>query len=239
MYLYVVRHGHPIYGPEEQLTPLGHRQARALAARMAKVGISKIYSSPLRRARETAEPTANLLGLPIHIEPWTSEDVAYKRFSRIHKNGRRGWCWACDDAAEMVRGDRHDLGENWWQQEMFADMPNAKEGYAAMMQESDDFFARHGYVRDGHVYRVERPNNDRIALFCHAGFTMSWMSHVLQVAPNIIWNAIDITHTGVTVLHFPNRECGITLPCIKTLSDMSHIFADDYVDYKYQSTMPF
>ena len=52
MYLYIVRHGYPIYGPVEQLTDVGHRQARALVKRMIRSGITKIYSSPLRRAIE-------------------------------------------------------------------------------------------------------------------------------------------------------------------------------------------
>ena len=52
MFLYIVRHGHPVYAPKEQLTDIGHRQARALVPRMIRAGITRIYSSPLRRAIE-------------------------------------------------------------------------------------------------------------------------------------------------------------------------------------------
>ena len=31
----------------------------------------------------------------------------------------------------------------------------------------DDLLARHGYVRDGHIFRVEQGHHDRIVLFCH------------------------------------------------------------------------
>ena len=45
------------------LAASGHRQARALADRLAADGIDGLYTSPLRRARETAHPLAAALGL--------------------------------------------------------------------------------------------------------------------------------------------------------------------------------
>jgi probable phosphoglycerate mutase len=50
----------------------GRRQAAALAARLAREGIGAIYTSPLERARETAAPIAERLGLV----PQVSEGVA-------------------------------------------------------------------------------------------------------------------------------------------------------------------
>ena len=45
MIFYYIRHGDPIYDPDS-LTPLGEKQAEALAKRLALYGIDKIYSSP-------------------------------------------------------------------------------------------------------------------------------------------------------------------------------------------------
>ncbi|MCC7484946.1 MAG: histidine phosphatase family protein [Burkholderiales bacterium] len=50
-----------------ELTPLGRSQALAAARALAGEPITTIYSSPLRRARETAEPVAQALGLPVTI----------------------------------------------------------------------------------------------------------------------------------------------------------------------------
>ncbi|MBQ1206574.1 MAG: histidine phosphatase family protein, partial [Clostridia bacterium] len=55
MLLYVIRHGDPIYNPDS-LTEKGKRQAEALARRLAVNGLDKIYSSPLVRAQQTAQP---------------------------------------------------------------------------------------------------------------------------------------------------------------------------------------
>ena len=53
------------------LTPTGRRQARELAAQLARQAdrsVAHLVCSPLRRARQTAEIVAQLLGLPIGAE---------------------------------------------------------------------------------------------------------------------------------------------------------------------------
>ncbi|HEV7391536.1 MAG TPA: histidine phosphatase family protein [Burkholderiales bacterium] len=49
------------------LTPLGREQALAAAKALAREPITQIYSSPLKRARHTAEPIAKALNVPIAI----------------------------------------------------------------------------------------------------------------------------------------------------------------------------
>jgi probable phosphoglycerate mutase len=49
------------------LNATGRLQARAAAQRLAKSGIDAIWSSPLRRARDTAQCVAETLGLPIGV----------------------------------------------------------------------------------------------------------------------------------------------------------------------------
>lgn len=72
--LYLIRHGQSAgnaegrfggHGPTP-LSDLGREQAEKTAQALAREGIDVIYSSDLLRAVKTAEPLANLLGLPIH-----------------------------------------------------------------------------------------------------------------------------------------------------------------------------
>ena len=51
--------------PGVHLNAEGRAQAARLAARLASLSISAIYSSPLERAMETAEPLAHQLGLSV------------------------------------------------------------------------------------------------------------------------------------------------------------------------------
>jgi broad specificity phosphatase PhoE len=75
--LHFVRHGETDWNRERRiqgvadvpLSPLGHEQARELAASLGTRRIGAIYSSDLRRALETAEPLAARLRLPVHATP--------------------------------------------------------------------------------------------------------------------------------------------------------------------------
>ena len=75
----MVRHGHPVRiedadGPADpELSDLGWDQARRLADWYAKEQIDAVYSSPLRRAIQTAGPLADALGLEAVIDDELAE----------------------------------------------------------------------------------------------------------------------------------------------------------------------
>jgi broad specificity phosphatase PhoE len=74
--VYVVRHGETEWNREGRyqgrresaLTPLGERQAAALAEALHADGITRVLSSPLSRCRRTAAPVAQALGIEIEID---------------------------------------------------------------------------------------------------------------------------------------------------------------------------
>jgi probable phosphoglycerate mutase len=53
--------------PGVHLNAHGRQQAERLAERLAQEPIRRIYSSPLERSRETAQPLADRLGLEMHL----------------------------------------------------------------------------------------------------------------------------------------------------------------------------
>ncbi|MGA9309117.1 MAG: bifunctional RNase H/acid phosphatase [Pseudonocardiaceae bacterium] len=74
--LLMLRHGQTEYSAQRRysgradlpLTELGERQAAAAAARLANTnGVAAVVSSPLRRARQTAQPVADALGVPLTV----------------------------------------------------------------------------------------------------------------------------------------------------------------------------
>lgn len=76
MKLYVARHGETEWNALNKvcgrtdlpLTETGFQQAEKLADRTQNLGIDVIIASPMLRARQTAEPTANRLGLEIRTD---------------------------------------------------------------------------------------------------------------------------------------------------------------------------
>jgi probable phosphomutase (TIGR03848 family) len=90
---YLIRHaatdlvGHTLAGrsPGVHLNDEGRRQAERLADRLAHEPIARVYCSPLERARETAQPLCDRLGLApsvaeelheLDFGEWTGQTVA-------------------------------------------------------------------------------------------------------------------------------------------------------------------
>jgi alpha-ribazole phosphatase len=81
MDLVLVRHAEPVdhslgrcYGRlDVELSPAGRTQSRRLAAALACLPVAAVVSSPLRRARDTARPIAELHGLGVQILEGLSE----------------------------------------------------------------------------------------------------------------------------------------------------------------------
>ena len=64
--IYVVRHGEKTgEDGDPDLTAKGRIRATNIATILKKTGIARIYSSKTARTRQTAAPTAALLGLPV------------------------------------------------------------------------------------------------------------------------------------------------------------------------------
>ena len=63
--VYVIRHLEKAAGDDPALTPQGAARAGQLADVLASANIKAVFATPTRRARETAAPLAERLGVPI------------------------------------------------------------------------------------------------------------------------------------------------------------------------------
>ncbi|HET6952239.1 MAG TPA: histidine phosphatase family protein [Acidimicrobiales bacterium] len=121
MELLLIRHARPqraesVTGPADPpLAALGHLQAEALAEWLAAdpAGpVDAVYTSPLRRATETAEPLAAALGLDAVVEPalseYDAEALAYVPIEELQAAGDPRWMEIPDDiegfGARVVAG---------------------------------------------------------------------------------------------------------------------------------------
>ena len=71
MRLFLVRHAHAVDGTPDELRPLserGREEARELAARLSSALPDVVLSSPLLRARETADAIARASGAPLRVD---------------------------------------------------------------------------------------------------------------------------------------------------------------------------
>ncbi len=238
MLLFYIRHGDPIYHPDD-LTELGKRQAEAVARRLSLYGLDRIYSSTSTRARLTAEPTAQILKKDVTELDWCKEAYAYQELSVQRDGCKPKWIFADEELRSiLVSNEVAALGHQWWKHPALSD-PRYRSGYERIRDNTHAFLAELGYVFDAQsgTYMATRENNQRIALFAHQGFGTAFMSALLNIPYPMYCTRFDMGHTGVTVIEFPGK-IGPVIPTVLTLSNDSHIYRDG-LPTNYQNRIRF
>jgi 2,3-bisphosphoglycerate-dependent phosphoglycerate mutase len=155
--LLLIRHALPVRLVTEDgsaadpgLEPLGERQARHLRDWLGLEPLDAIYSSPLRRARQTAEPLATACGHDVVIEPdiaeWDRDLSAYITMEELKATNHDTW-------RAMAEGRLSDVGID-----------------------IDAFWARVTSAIDG---IAGRHPGGRVAVVCHGGVINAYTAAVL------------------------------------------------------------
>ncbi len=241
MIFYYVRHGDPIYDPDT-LTPYGHRQAEAVGRRFAVHGLDRIFSSPSTRARQTAQPTCEMLKKDMTILDWCNEYIAWNELTLEYEKGKKTWCFQHDFTTKLfASAEIRALGKDFYKHPVFSEneyysITKFEQGLGRIQKEADAFFAslgyRHDHERSGYV--AEEPTNERVAMFAHQGFGLAFISCVMDIPYNDFCTRFDIGHTGVTVIEFDARKGELCVPKILQFSNDSHLYKEG-LGTKYQN----
>ncbi|MGZ4692675.1 MAG: histidine phosphatase family protein [Acidimicrobiales bacterium] len=159
MQLLLIRHALPVRlerpdgVADPELSGVGVAQARRLAEWVADERIDALYASPLRRARETAAPLAELVGLETTVvdglAEWDRDSSAYIPIEELQA--------ANDPVWQRLSGGRHeDLAELGIDPAEFRDR---------VVTTIDDLAAAH--------------RGERIAVVCHGGVINAYLATVL------------------------------------------------------------
>ena len=156
MELLLIRHGLPariddVGGPADPpLAATGVQQAESLAGWLAPIGLDAVYSSPMRRARETAVPLAQRLGVEVQVDDGLEEFDAHLHFYV--------------PLEEMTHDDPrwHQLVAEWSSPEFELTRQEFRTRVVAAVER----------IAGGH-------RSQRVALVCHGGVINAYLSHVL------------------------------------------------------------
>jgi broad specificity phosphatase PhoE len=218
MHLYVIRHADPDYA-NDTLTTQGFGEARALAARMAAVGLTHLYSSPLPRAVLTAQAVARLSAVPIVQEDWLVEPA----YLTVVQNGESYKIW--DTFGEDVRSGGTPPTQETWNRVPPFDSPEVSEMWRGFRLHADELLARHGYAREGGRYRVRQGNRDRIAIVAHNGTFLLFLAHLLELPVSLAWSGFFAWPASVTVFFFEEHSDTWAVPRALHVADVSHLSA--------------
>ena len=227
MILFYVRHGDPIYSPD-QLTPLGHRQAESVAKRLALFGVDEIYSSTSTRAMQTAQPTCELLGKEPILLDWMHESKAFREMALPIDEKSKTWCWANPIYSQILASrEVRSMGDNWHEHPALAEF-NLGAACKRIGDHLDEWLASLGleHDREKGMYKVTKDVKDkRVALFAHEGFGKSFLSAVLNIPYNEICTKFEFGHSGVTVIEFKD-DGGFCIPRVLQHSNDSHLYRE-------------
>lgn len=219
MKLLIIRHGDPNYAIDS-LTAVGWEEARLLAERMAKLDVAAFYVSPLGRARDTASLTLQKLNRTAETLPWLREFSA--QVIKPHKpQPGVAWDWLPQD---WTAEPRFYSMEDWTKADAY-EKANVAKLASEVTDGLDALLAKHGYRRDGKLYRAEKANEDTIVLFCHFGVECVMLGHLLGISPVLLWHGACAAPTSVTTLTTEERREGIAYFRMNAFGDTSHLYA--------------
>lgn len=189
MHLYFIRHGESFVNlkdwdkgnTDEGLTPLGWRQAEALAKWLPGEveRIDALYVSSMRRAQETAVPLAKAY----NIAP-----ISDDRIREVGNNRLDHQPWPSDDLPEY--------GSFWGSERPFSAItPDRDLGESIM----------HFRVRVGHFIEelIERHREEVVMAVCHGGVIELAFDHMFNVGP---FRRCEVWSKNTSVAYFEYVE---------------------------------
>ena len=226
MLFFYIRHADPIYNPDS-LTPLGERQAEALAKRLYLYGIDKVYCSSSNRAMLTASPTCQLNKKELTVLDFANESHIWNELTVKREDGSKTWLFHDKETVDfLVSSEMRAYGLKWYEHPRFKDK-GYDAGFERIRDESDKLFESLGYKhdRERNGYIPVAPTKERVALFAHQGFGIAFLSAVLDIPYPDFCTHFDLSHSSMTVINFAGDN-GLVVPKVLQLSNDSHLYKE-------------
>lgn len=220
MKILIVRHGDPDYSIDS-LTEKGWKEAEYLSEKLCRMDIQEFYVSPLGRAKDTASFTLKKMNRTAIQCDWLQEVRARIRRPDVKEKRMIVWDWL---PADWTADERYYRYDKWYTTEIMQEA-NVKEEYDYITGNLDALLKEHGYVREGHYYRAEGPNNDTLVFFCHFGVGCMLLSHLFSVSPMVLLHNFCAAPSSVTTVATEERRRGIASFRMTSYGDTSHLYA--------------
>ena len=226
MLLYYIRHGDPTYDPDA-LTPLGKRQAEAVARRLTQYGLDEIYVSSSQRAKETCAPTCEILKKePVELD-WTNEKYAWQQLTVIDKNGNLSWGFIEAESRKLFASEEIAKLRFDWYKHPFFEGKQFEAGIKRIQKETWAFLETQGLrfdpERGGFIELF--PNNKRIAIFAHHGFGLAFLSVLMNVPYPLFCTHFNLSHSDFSVIDFDKTD-DLIIPEMLMHSNDSHLYRE-------------
>ena len=219
MKILLVRHAEPDYAIDS-LTPKGRIEAELLSLRLSKLtDVEGVYCSPLGRAQDTARYTLEKTGWTCETLPWLREFYG-KAFDAEKGQPCKTW----DYAPRMWQSHPLFFTRDWMKDPLYA-LGTVGQVWEETCQGLDAMLARHGFFREGPIYRCENNRQRTLILFCHFGIAMAMMAHLTEIPLPLLWQGMLMPPSSVTTLITEERTKGEVFFRCMGLGDIGHLDA--------------
>ncbi|MGN1234717.1 MAG: histidine phosphatase family protein, partial [Christensenellaceae bacterium] len=217
MKIVIVRHGDPDYA-HHTLTERGFREAAVLGRHYSASDFDEIYSSPLNRAKLTAE--AVVKGeKEIVVCDWLKEC-----FRSTEVEGKPCYNW--DFMPSYLRGNESYFDNSRYLDNEPLTRIDMRAYYDEIVSAFDRILEKNGYHRNGTCYDAVSPNRRTIAFFCHFGMMSVLSSHLTNLPYVAIAQGFFCPPTGVTTFVSEEREKGVAqFRCVE-FGNTAHLSAE-------------
>jgi len=187
--IFFIRHGETDWNREElvqgqkesSLSNRGFDQARRLAQRLKKENIQVIYSSPLKRARQTSEEVKKVIKVEINFDDDLKE-ILLGRWESLNR--------------EDIKREYPLEFEQWLKNPADFKAPDG-ESWKGVRKRASDFFNR----------VIVRSPYERILVSSHNGFGKVFMIDFMGIDLSKFWNfSLDNGSLSLLVLHDNGRR---------------------------------
>jgi probable phosphoglycerate mutase len=206
--LFIIRHADAIPDADEiipsgvyndlPLSKIGREQAQALAERLSKASFDALYSSPLRRCLQTAQPLVELLGLT----PTIVNDLKEIRLGE-------GLPLPADSQ------DLEALSQTLWERQHEIVRKAGETGSWDSVPDSEPSKAFRKRVVEAIDSIAGKHIGERVLVFAHGGVVNAYVAEVLGLEKDFFYPAANTSITVVRVAG-PHRVLFV-------LNDIAHI----------------
>lgn len=216
MKITIIRHAEPDY-KNNTLTKKGFYEAELLGKHLKDERIDAMYSSPLPRARYTADAIVKYNKLK-----------TYKVFDYMRE---------FDSCIDLPYGKNHllwdlrptflDENPQLYDREKWTDNPfindKVKKHYQTIKSEFSTLIESHGYRKNGVCFDVLRANHDNIVITCHFGLGCFLLSELLNIAPSALLNHTCAQPSSITTVVTEERTKGKAIFRMLSFGSIEHL----------------
>jgi probable phosphoglycerate mutase len=218
MHVVLVRHAQPEWEREglsvddPPLTAVGHAQAQRLGRRFAAERADRLLVSPLQRARQTAEPIAEALGLEPEVHDWLAE-IANPVWEGT----------PIEHVARVFREHRvKPVDDHWAGLEGGESFSGFHDRVTTGLQQLLDASGSSRVRQDPALWSLAAPDQ-RIVLVAHAGTNAALIGYLLGVPPvPWEWERFVSFHASVSSVE-PIAISGSSAFSLVRFADVAHL----------------